>query len=71
MTKRFECGKSCLKAGEDKMLYNESINVYTPKVYLFLESEEAEWTEVDRSEVPFDEELSDAETLSELMEVLA
>lgn len=61
MIKLIECNKPCLKADKDKMLYNASIDTYTPKAYLFAESEEAEWVEVDASAVPVIEEEPTAE----------
>lgn len=71
MTKTVECGKVCLKAGDGKMLYHAGLNLYTPKAYLFLETEETDWVEVDASEVPVDEEeLTAEQALEELMEVL-
>ena len=66
MIKMTECGKICLKADEGKMLYNASIDTYTPKAYLFTETEETEWVEVDASEVP-DPEISDTEALAIIM----
>lgn len=48
------------------MLYNASIDTYTPKAYLFTETEETEWVEVDASEVP-DPEISDSEALAIIM----
>lgn len=56
MIKITECNKICLKAEDGKMLYNASIETYTPKVYLFVEAEESEWVEVDASAVPIEEE---------------
>ena len=61
MIKIVECEKICLKAENGKMLYNASIDTYTPKAYLFAESEEADWVEVDASEVPVIEEEATAE----------
>ena len=52
MEKFNDCNKVCLKADFGKMLYNESNGIYTPKVYLFSEDEESEWTEVSISDVP-------------------
>lgn len=58
-----ECNKFCLKADEGMILYNASIDTYTPKAYLFAETEESEWVEVDASTVPLEEELADTEAL--------
>lgn len=68
MIKIHECEKICLKADEGKMLYNASIDTYTPKAYLFAETEETEWTEVDASTVPTNDELTDTEALGTLLE---
>ena len=56
MIKTIECNKICLKADKGKMLYNERIGTYTPKVYLHSENEESEWTEVLLPDVPTNEE---------------
>ena len=67
MIKMMECEKICLKAGNEKMLYNASIDTYTTKAYLFVESEEAEWSEVDASTVPVTDEITDTEVLEILL----
>ena len=62
MKKYTECGKICLIADKGKMLYNASVDAYTPKAYLFAESEQTAWTEVDDSEIPATEpELTETE----------
>ena len=67
MLKLTECNKICLKADTGKMLYNASIDTYTPKAYLFTEAEESDWVEVDASEVPvMDEEATEADYIAEL-----
>lgn len=43
------------------MLCNASLDVYTPKAYLFTETEESEWVEVDETEVPVTDEEPTAE----------
>lgn len=49
------------------MLYNASIDTYTPKAYLFTEAEEFDWVEVDASEVTVvDEEATEADYIAEL-----
>lgn len=67
MTKVTECSKICLKADAGKMLYNAGIEIYTPKAYLFAETEESEWKEVDASAVPAEEEITDTEALEILL----
>ena len=67
MIKITECNKICIKADDGKMLYNASIDAYTPKAYLFAETEESEWVEVDASVVPLEEELADTEALAILL----
>lgn len=66
MIKTIECNKICLKADEGKTLYNASIDTYAPKAYLFAESEESAWVEVDASEVP-EADLTAEEALAIIM----
>ena len=49
------------------MLYNASIDTYTPKAYLFVESDDAEWSEGDASTVPVTDEITDTEVLEILL----
>ena len=52
MIKITECGKTCLRADKDHMLYHAGLEVYTPKAYLFAAEEETQWTQVEASAVP-------------------
>lgn len=67
MIKTTECEKICLKADGGKILYNERIAAYTPKAYLFAESESSEWVEVDETEAPT---LGDEATTADYQEAL-
>lgn len=71
MRKVAECGKICLKAADGKMLHNASIDTYTPKAYLFAETEETDWVEVDISEVPVvEDELTETEQKAKAYDIL-
>ena len=64
-----ECNKVCLKADEGKILFKDTIG-YTPKVYLYNNSNEHDWIEVDISEAVFDEELTDIEAKAAAYDIL-